>query len=85
MPIGDCLLFDPTSCMHAAGVPEKNHKRDYLIVTYVCIPKKDLYINKFLQTNIYQYENNPLLKISKPSKFIKTLKMFSVYYKNKVV
>ena len=78
---GDGLIFDPTNCFHKAGVPDQNYKRDYLIITYVCIPdcQKNLYT-----TDIYKYNQNELLRLSKPTKLNQTLKLFLNFYKKRV-
>ena len=80
---GDCLLFDPTNCFHSAGVPEENYNRDYIIVTYVCIPKVAGLLNYFKSVDIYKYNSNKLLSYSKPTKLFETLKIFLSFYKNK--
>ena len=81
---GDCLLFDPTNCFHSAGIPEENYSRDYIIVTYVCIPKTSKLINNFKNVDIFKYENNKLLLYAKPKKFSEILKIFFNFYKNKL-
>jgi len=81
---GDCLLFDPTNCFHSAGIPEENYKRDYLIITYVCIPKKREYLEKFKEVDIYKYYANKLLSFSKPTKFFETIKIFLNFYRSKI-
>ena len=80
---GDCLLFDPTNCFHSAGVPEENYNRDYIIVTYVCIPKVARLLSYFKSVDIYKYNSNKLLSYSKPTKLFETLKIFLSFYKNK--
>ena len=68
---GDCLIFDST-IFHKAGMPDKNYKRDYLIITYVCLPSKNL-IDKMSQTDIYKYKNNYLFSLSKPTHLMQTI------------
>ena len=81
--IGECLLFDPTNCFHKAGMPEENYKRDYLIITYVCIPKKKQLIDELMKTDIYKYEDNKLLSLAKPTQLFQTLKLLFNFYKEK--
>ena len=81
---GDCLLFDPTNCFHSAGIPEENYKRDYLIITYVCVPKKKEFLEKFKEVDIYKYYANKLLSFSKPTKFFETVKIFLNFYSSKI-
>ena len=81
---GDCLLFDPTNCFHSAGIPEENYKRDYLIITYVCVPKKKEFLEKFKEVDIYKYYSNKLLSFSKPTKFFETVKIFLNFYSSKM-
>lgn len=80
---GDCLIFDPTNCFHKAGMPDKNYKRDYLIITYVCLPSKKNLIDKMSQTDIYKYKNNYLLSLSKPTHLMQTIKLLFSFYKEK--
>lgn len=82
--IGDCLFFDPTNCFHKAGMPEENCKRDYLIITYVCIPRKTSLINELIKTDIFKYENNKILSLAKPTHLLQTLKLLFNYYKTKL-
>ncbi len=82
--VADCLFFDPTNCFHKAGMPEENQKRDYLIITYVCVPKSKKLIDELIKTDIYKYENNKLLSLSKPTHFLQTLKLLLDFYKKKL-
>tara|TARA_Y100000741_G_scaffold287578_1_gene227571 strand:- start:688 stop:1563 length:876 start_codon:yes stop_codon:yes gene_type:complete len=77
---GDVLIFDPTQCIHRASIPVKGNYRDFLTITFVCIPNNEN-IKKRLLTNldIFKYENNNLIKYAKPRGFIKSLKLFSKY------
>ena len=78
---GECLLFDPTSCFHRAGVPEENYERDYLTITFVCVPKKDELINNLKKTNIFKYENNNLLSLAKPRKLFEVFNLLLNFYR----
>ncbi|MBD1139689.1 hypothetical protein IDH15_00235 [Pelagibacterales bacterium SAG-MED38] len=78
--LGDGLIFDPTNCFHRASMPEKNYKRDYVIITYVCVPKDDKYLK---YTDLFTYKNNPLLKLSKPTKLNETLQLLVNFYKKR--
>ena len=82
---GDCLVFDPTNCFHKAGMPQENHKRDYLIITYVCVPEKSFFSNELDKTDIFKYENNKILKLAKPTKLNQTAKLLLSYYRQKLV
>tara|TARA_B100000989_G_C19472830_1_gene441511 strand:- start:226 stop:1101 length:876 start_codon:yes stop_codon:yes gene_type:complete len=79
--IGECLLFDPTSCFHRAGVPEENYHRDYMIITFVCVPRNDNLIKSLIKTDIFKYEDNPLLSLSKPRKFSQVFNQLFNFYK----
>ena len=76
----DVLIFNPTQCFHRATIPTKDCYRDYLTITFVCIPKKERVKKNILKDlNIYEYDNNQLLKFAKPNGFIKTFKLFSQF------
>lgn len=77
---GEVCIFDPTQCIHRASIPAKDNYRDFLTITFICIPDKEN-IKKNLLTNldIFKYENNSLIKYAKPNGFIKSLKLFSKY------
>ena len=77
--IGECLLFDPTNCMHRASIPQKGFHRDYLIITFVCFPKKNFLSENFKNFDIFIYEKNPLIKFCKPASISSTIKLFSRY------
>ena len=64
-------------------MPDKNYKRDYLIITYVCLPSKKNLIDKMSQTDIYKYKNNYLLSLSKPTHLMQTIKLLFSFYKEK--
>tara|TARA_Y100000590_G_scaffold394613_1_gene473896 strand:- start:57 stop:917 length:861 start_codon:yes stop_codon:yes gene_type:complete len=77
----DVLIFNPTQCFHRATIPKKEKFRDYLTITFVCVPKKQKVKEKILKNlSIYKYENNPLLKFAKPKGFIKSFKLFYQYF-----
>lgn len=78
---GDGLIFDPTNCFHKAGMPDQDYKRDYLIITYVCIPQHQ---EKLKETDIYEYNHNELLRLSKPTKLNQTIKLFLNFYKKRL-
>lgn len=82
--IGECLFFDPTKCLHKAGMPENGYKRDYLIITYIGIPKNEELMKKLIKTDIYKYENNELTSLAKPTQLIQTLKLLLNFYKKKL-
>ena len=79
---GECLLFDPTSCLHRAGVPEENYKRDFMTIYFVCVPNKDELINNLKQTNIFEYENNNLLSFAKPRKLFDVFNLLLNFYRH---
>ena len=65
-------------------MPEKDYKRDYLIITYVGIPKKEELMKKLIKTDIYKYDNNELLSFAKPTHLIQTLKLLLNFYTKKL-
>lgn len=77
--LGGCFFFDPTNCLHKAGIPEKGFKRDYLIIAFVCVPKME----EFNNVDIYKYKNNRLLSYAKPTHLMSVLKTLVNFYKHK--
>ena len=78
----DTLIFDPTQCLHRATIPSEGNFRDYLTVTFICLPKKKSIIDKLVSsTNIYVYKDNPLIRFAKPHGFRSVLKLFFLYLK----
>ena len=76
----ETLIFDPTQCLHRATVPSEGNYRDYLAITFVCLPKDKPITDKLINnTNVHKYENNSLLRFAKPHGFRSTLKLFSLY------
>lgn len=72
----EALIFDPTQCFHRATIPERNLHRDYLTITFVGLPKK----SKIKNINYFNYENNELLKFSKPKGFFNSIKNLIRYF-----
>ncbi len=76
----ETFIFDPTQCFHRATIPAKGNFRDYLTITFICLPKKKTIIEKLVKnTNIYNYKDNPLIRFAKPHGFRSALKLFSLY------
>lgn len=77
---GEICIFDPSQCIHRASIPTKDNYRDFLTITFVCIPdNENIKKNLLTNLNIFKYENNSLIKYAKPNGFIKSLKLFSKY------
>ena len=76
----DCFFFDPTQCMHRATIPNKDHFRDVLAITFVCLPNK-LNIKDTLLKNldIFKYKPNPLLQYAKLTGIFGSIKTFFNY------
>lgn len=87
--IGDSILVNTTQCLHKAGVIKKGNHRDMLFISFIAIPErvenKDdfFYFDKKFPGEIWG-EHGELNKIAKPKSFINTLKLFFMYYKNKL-
>ena len=76
----ETLIFDPTQCLHRATIPSEGNYRDYLTITFVCLPKNKPITDKLINnTNVYKYEKNSLLRFAKPHGLRSTLKLFSLY------
>ena len=76
----DCFFFDPTQCMHRATIPNKDHFRDVIAITFVCLPNK-LKIKQTLlnKLDIFKYKPNPLLKYAKLTGIYGSIKTFLNY------
>ncbi len=76
----ETLIFDPTQCLHRATIPTEGNYRDYLTITFVCLPKDKPITNELInKTDIYKYENNSLLRFVKPHGLRSTFKLLSLY------
>ena len=85
---GESLIFNPSICLHKAGVPEINSKRDMLMLQFCVIPfndKEDFDLEKLnIEVTDDMLGDYDMLSYlySKPYGFIKTLKLYKKFKNN---
>ena len=86
---GETLFFNPTECLHKAGVPDINESRLMLTIIFCALSIKrgnnlfylDTFENKF---SIWDEEDNISRKYLKPEKILDLVQTYNLYKNNKI-
>ena len=86
--IGETLIFSPSICIHKAGIPEINQKRDVLMLQFSVTPFEEnekFNLDKFnfeITKDLLGESDKLSYHYAKPYGFIKTFKLYRKFKKN---
>ena len=90
--VGETLFANTTECLHRAGIPEENHHRDILFISFIVIPEEfdnnksflDYY-DKLDQNVVWSHNNSNVVFKTKPKRLKDTFNLFKKYYVSKMI